>query len=378
MLLVQRWVGLADDAFIAGIEDRLSLRHFCGFDVSEPLPSADVLGEFRRALAAMQPDLLRDLIDRWPAPGAAAVPLISVVSPVYRAEEVVDDFINAVRRALESITSNFEIVLVEDRSGDSAWSRIAAECRADPRVKGVKLSRTFGQHQAITAGLELARGQWVVVMDCDLQDDPSFIPHLFAKTCEGYDIVLTTHSTRPWLDQECIRENVRRHLESPEDGGARGLDGGWILDAEPSRGGSVPDDRRRSSPLSRHRALARISGGSCHGRSPAATSRQELIQRDQARAPCHRWLGIVFEPPSLCLGGARILVPLPRHRGHAARRGPVFRPRTCARLAIAGGPDSRFHRIGPHFARRARHLHRQNFDQVRARPLYIVEQTLNL
>lgn len=124
------------------------------------------------------------------------VPLISVVSPVFRAEAIVSEFVRLTRDALELVTSSFEIILVEDGSGDDSWPQIEAACAADARVKGVKLSRNFGQHQAITAGLETATGKWVVVMDSDLQDDPAFIPAMFAKAQEGFDIVLTTRARR--------------------------------------------------------------------------------------------------------------------------------------------------------------------------------------
>src|SRR5882762_5540184 len=135
--------------------------------------------------------LSRDAFNRW-----SDVPVISVVSPVYRAEDIVDEFVRQVRQALEQVTADFEIVLVEDGSDDETWPRIAAACAADPRVKGIKLSRNFGQHYAITAGLEHARGTHVVVMDCDLQDDPVFIADLYAKACEGYDVVLTSQGQR--------------------------------------------------------------------------------------------------------------------------------------------------------------------------------------
>src|SRR5207244_2862771 len=105
-------------------------------------------------------------------------PLISVVSPVYRAEEIVGELVRRLTTELEAITPNFEIVLVEDGSPDRCWSRIEEACAVDPRVKGIRLSRNFGQHYAITAGLDHAGGQWVVVMDCDLQDDPRFIRDL--------------------------------------------------------------------------------------------------------------------------------------------------------------------------------------------------------
>ena len=91
--------------------------------------------------------------------------------------------------SLETITSDFEIILVNDASPDNSWLEIEKECQKDKRVKGINLSRNFGQHYAITAGLNYAKGEWVVVMDCDLQDRPEEIPNLYKKALECYDIV---------------------------------------------------------------------------------------------------------------------------------------------------------------------------------------------
>lgn len=191
MLALQRWLAASDGELVAEVGDRLSLRSFCGFDGSAQVPSIETLAGFRSQLAITRPTLLDEFTMHW-----SDVPVISVVSPVYRAEDIVDEFVRQVREALEQVTADFEIVLVEDGSGDGTWPRIAAACAADPRVKGIKLSRNFGQHYAITAGLEHARGAHVVVLDCDLQDDPAFIPQLHAKACEGYDVVLTEQSER--------------------------------------------------------------------------------------------------------------------------------------------------------------------------------------
>jgi glycosyltransferase involved in cell wall biosynthesis len=85
---------------------------------------------------------------------------------------------------------------VEDGSPDGSWDEIVRECEAHAEVRGVRLSRNFGQHRAITAGLDLVRGEWVVVMDCDLQDRPEEIPRLLAKAKEGYDVVLASRVSR--------------------------------------------------------------------------------------------------------------------------------------------------------------------------------------
>lgn len=114
---------------------------------------------------------------------------ISVVSPVYRGEKMVGELVRRNVEALKTITEEYEIILVNDASPDESWREIVKECQKNPKVKGLNLSRNFGQHYAIMAGLSYARGEWVVVMDCDLQDRPEEIPNLYAKAQEGYDIV---------------------------------------------------------------------------------------------------------------------------------------------------------------------------------------------
>ena len=86
--------------------------------------------------------------------------------------------------------------MVNDASPDNSWHKIALECEKDVRVKGIDLSRNFGQHYAITAGLSYAKGDWVVVMDCDLQDRPDEIPNLYRKAQEGWDSVFAQRIVR--------------------------------------------------------------------------------------------------------------------------------------------------------------------------------------
>lgn len=123
-------------------------------------------------------------------------PLISVVSPVYRAEKIIPKLVELIIREVGRITGNFEIILVDDCGPDNSWKEIQRCAKEDSRVKGLKLSRNFGQHYAITAGLDYAQGEWIVVIDCDLQDRPEEIPALYAKALEGYDIVLARREER--------------------------------------------------------------------------------------------------------------------------------------------------------------------------------------
>jgi dolichol-phosphate mannosyltransferase len=121
---------------------------------------------------------------------------ISVVSPVYQAAPIIPRLVSEVSSALAELTDLFEIILVDDRSRDDSWNAIKQECNKSSHVRGLRLSRNFGQHSAITAGLGLAKGDWIVVMDCDLQDRPDQISTLYRKALEGYDIVFARRRLR--------------------------------------------------------------------------------------------------------------------------------------------------------------------------------------
>ena len=114
---------------------------------------------------------------------------ISVVSPIYGCKACLPELYERLVSALSSITPSFEIILVNDACPQNSWECIETLCAKDTRDKGINLSRNFGQHYAISAGLDHARGEWVVVMDCDLQDQPEEILKFYAKAQEGYDIV---------------------------------------------------------------------------------------------------------------------------------------------------------------------------------------------
>ena len=102
---------------------------------------------------------------------------------------MLDELVTRIEAAVKSSTEDFEIILVNDCSPDDSWSNIKKICARDMKVKGINLSRNFGQHYAIIAGLTASTGEWVVVMDCDLQDRPEEIPNLYHKSQEGYDTV---------------------------------------------------------------------------------------------------------------------------------------------------------------------------------------------
>lgn len=122
--------------------------------------------------------------------------LLSIVSPVYYGEKMLSELVGRIADSVKPITNDYEIILVNDASPDDSWSIIKELCDRDTRVKGINLSRNFGQHYAITAGLLYTKGEWVVVMDCDLQDRPEEIPNLYNKAQEGFDIVYARRAVR--------------------------------------------------------------------------------------------------------------------------------------------------------------------------------------
>lgn len=116
-------------------------------------------------------------------------PHISVVTPVYGCAKSLEALYTRLVSTLTKLTEDFEIIMINDASPDNAWESIKSLAQKNDRVKGINFSRNFGQHHAITAGLDHASGDWIVVMDCDLQDQPEEIIKLYNKAQEGYDIV---------------------------------------------------------------------------------------------------------------------------------------------------------------------------------------------
>jgi dolichol-phosphate mannosyltransferase len=129
-------------------------------------------------------------------------PQISVIVPVYGCAGCLEVLCYRLTSVLSVLSSSYEVILVDDRSADGAWAQIENIAKEFDSIYGVRLSRNFGQHVAMTAGLECSRGEYVILIDCDLQDPPEIIPTLVEKINEGYDYVLarrisrTTHSLR--------------------------------------------------------------------------------------------------------------------------------------------------------------------------------------
>ena len=123
-------------------------------------------------------------------------PFFSIISPVYKAEKILDKLVEEIQIAMNQLNQPYEIILVDDRSPDQSWEVMKVLSQKFQEVKSIRLSRNFGQHPAIMAGLSHAKGEWIVVMDCDLQDQPIEIIKMYQKAQEGFDVVLARREKR--------------------------------------------------------------------------------------------------------------------------------------------------------------------------------------
>ena len=148
-----------------------------------------------------------------------SAPQLSVVVPVYACGECLRALHQRLTDSLRAITDRYELVFIDDRSVDGGWGVLQRLAREDERVRAYRLSRNFGQDAAITAGLAKARGQWAVVMDCDLQEAPEEIPRLWAAAGEGYDVVRTIR--RGWQHSPLRRLSSRLYRAMTRGSGPR-------------------------------------------------------------------------------------------------------------------------------------------------------------
>lgn len=118
-----------------------------------------------------------------------AKPELSVVVPAFNEEDNVAPMCERLVAALEGAVSEFEIVYVDDGSVDATWERVVAVAESDSRVRGIRFARNFGHQAALTAGVDAARGEAVVIIDADLQDPPEVIPEMIEQWRAGYEVV---------------------------------------------------------------------------------------------------------------------------------------------------------------------------------------------
>jgi len=123
-------------------------------------------------------------------------PTFSVIAPVYNEEPVLLALYERIHQVMEGVGEPWELVLVDDGSRDRSAAVIAELHQKDGRVKGLSFSRNFGFQEAVTAGMDYAQGQAVILTDADLQDPPEVIPEMIARWREGYDVVYGVRSER--------------------------------------------------------------------------------------------------------------------------------------------------------------------------------------
>lgn len=160
-------------------------------------------------------------------PGSPA-PLLSVVVPVYGCRDCLAALDRRLHSALAGITSRYEVVYVDDRSPDGSWDLLLELAAAHPAVRAIRLSRNFGQHAAITAGLHESRGRHTVVMDCDGQEPPEAIARLWTEAQKGYDVV---HTRRERREQSAVRAFAGRlyfRLRNTFSDASTGIDHGTM------------------------------------------------------------------------------------------------------------------------------------------------------
>lgn len=143
------------------------------------------------------------------------MPYLSIVTPVYHAVNIVDELYRQLVENLEKITNDFEIIMVNDACPQGSGEKIMALAERDPRVKFIDLTRNFGQHIAISAGLDFAEGEYVVVMDCDLQDPPTSIKLLLDKLKQDKtDICFAVREKRKDSLSKCFFAKLFRKILS--------------------------------------------------------------------------------------------------------------------------------------------------------------------
>jgi polyisoprenyl-phosphate glycosyltransferase len=134
---------------------------------------------------------------------APSTPAVSVVSPVFHGRETVGPLVRQIQAALSGAGLTYEIILVDDACPRDSWSAIRQVCAEYPEVTGLRLAENVGQHRALRAGLVRCRGDYIAVLDCDLQDDPASLPELVAKAREGFAVV---YARRKQREPDSIRD----------------------------------------------------------------------------------------------------------------------------------------------------------------------------
>src|SRR5215213_2504523 len=138
---------------------------------------------------------------------------LSIVVPVYKGETLIEPLVAQLSKTLPAFTEKYEIILVNDGSPDNSWLLIQELARTYPWVRGIRMMRNYGQHNATLCGVRAACYEVVITMDQDLQHPPEEIPLLLAKLEEGYDVVYGAPRKLPQgLIRNLLTANIKRLL----------------------------------------------------------------------------------------------------------------------------------------------------------------------
>ncbi|WP_296455616.1 glycosyltransferase family 2 protein, partial [Rubinisphaera sp.] len=126
--------------------------------------------------------------------------MLSIIVPVFNEEESLAELRSQISASCTASQIEYEVIFIDDGSSDSSWSIIEKLAGDHPEISGIRFRRNFGKAAALTAGMEAARGEWLMMMDADLQDDPAEIPKFLDKAAEGFDVVNGWKERRldPW------------------------------------------------------------------------------------------------------------------------------------------------------------------------------------
>jgi len=137
---------------------------------------------------------------------------VSIVIPVYRSANTLRTLHQRLSATLSEFTTDFEIILVEDCGPDDSWAVIEELVASDPHVRGMRLSRNFGQHAATICGITRSLGRWVVTLDDDLEQRPEDIPVALARAREGFDLVYGVYGQRSHSKWRNVTSSLARRL----------------------------------------------------------------------------------------------------------------------------------------------------------------------
>lgn len=300
---------------------------------------------------------------------------MSVVVPVYGCGPCLDELCRRVDHAMRTVTEAYEIILVDDRSPHGDWQTILDIARRHPRVRGLRLSRNFGQHAAIAAGLSEAQGAWAVVMDCDLQDPPEEIPRLYdAAQQAGADVVFARRQERKdsWMRLQFSRWYFKA-LNLLSDTKVDGRDGALTLMSR-----KVVTAYLRLGEIDRHHTMVLRWLGFAH-----TSIDYQQAARPVGKSTYHPWAlldsaisGLLFSSTRLlklivylgmvcsALGGV-LAVTLVVYRLTSGLE-PGWASLIVAQLVVGGGIVVCVGTVGLYVGR--------IFDQVRKRPVFIIDR----